>query len=1626
MFANFKDSSCKNLILLFFICSIAFLIKLPSPVLAQSIFETVSDYDPNKANILAFPGAEGFGRYTTGGRGGQVIKVTNLNDSGTGSLREAIDQRGPRIIVFEVSGNINLKSRLNVYYGDLTIAGQTAPGDGITLSNYSLYLRANNVIIRFLRFRLGDLITTKDDPIQGIFQKNIIIDHCSMSWGRDETASFYANEDFTLQWSIISEGLNNSIQSEHGYGGLWGGKNASFHHNLVAHFIQRSPAFDNLSLFASESEASNYRGVVDFRNNVIYNWRNRSIDGGEKGTYNVVNNYFKPGPSTGIANYFLYPTSSSGNYGKYFVEGNFLNNNSTVNSDNWKGVRLETTPLTEQYLQSTKLSTSLPSDVYEFKNSAQQAYSKVLDFAGASLVRDAVDIRIVNETKNGTFTFNGSKGSKSGIIDSQKDVGGWPILKSNPAPIDTDKDGIPDSWETANNLNPLITNDREYSLSPYYTDIEMYINSLVQNIVDNTNPGVPASVELLLPANNTSVTPIDISFAWNPNSTASSFRIQISKVSNFSSNVITVDNIKNLSHVYSKLDENSTYYWRVRASNASGNGPYSSVSSFKTGSLNEVPQKPILLFPKNEALGVGISPEVTWSNVPNSKSYRLQVSTLSSFSSLVIDQNNLSETKHKLSNLKENTTYFWRVRASNDSGNGTYSQTGSFTTVSFDIVPQVTILTRPGNNALINPVSIKLEWEPNSTAEFYTLQLSTSSDFSLTSNFIINKSGITDTYFFIESLNSNSTYHWRIRAYNRKGMDYYSKPFSFKTTAFTEPPSKVDLISPVNDSNIFSTSIKFTWEDTYAKSYRLQVSTSSNFSDFVANVSGISAASYTVSNLVRNTQYYWRIIPVNEAGSGNPSEVWKVRSASTSTVISAPKQLSPIDKSIIPSNNIVFNWENQPNSALYRIQISNRSDFSNLIVNVSNIQGTTYQIAKLNDNTTYYWRVRGYTGSVYGSYSQTWSFKTGTQSITSELMVLVSPKNNEIDLSYSLPISWQAYPNASSYLVEVSESSNFSSTIVSQMGVSSTSYGLNLLKPATKYFWRITPYVNNIKGNSSEVWNFTTESLPDIPNPPSAHLVGHWKMDEGSGNTLIDLSGNANNAVLQNTTDISWIEGAENLALLFPGTLNRFAIAPHKSSLNVTQAITIAAWIRPSDVHTRRIISKTNNVGFEFGISSLGKVEFKIINGSTILLRSNTSFPSDGNTWIHVAATFNGTTSTIYINGEPDATTSHEMTSIGANTSGLYIGSVLGNNRWRGGLDDLRMYNTALSHTQIQEILSVNQKINSVMPTTSDLVGHWKMDENQGNLLIDHSGKGNNAELQNVSDIFWNQGISDQALNLPGTLNRFAMAPNNESLDITDAITISAWIKPNSVHTRRVISKTGPNGYEFGTSSLGKIEFRINASSSGTKYTLRSVGNYPSDGKTWIHVTATFDGSTSSIYINGKLDNTISHAPYKIGSNSSPLYIGAIQGNNRWDGAIDDLRLFKRALNSTEISVLYSGENFAYRQMNEVDNKGSNNDLTDGFVEGLAERNKDSIFGFKIYPNPVEDQLQILLNNTEERMVNISVYDLMGRKYIDKTSLADFGKIILNLEGLNMSSGMYILIVDQGLIGMTKVKFLKK
>lgn len=456
----------------------------------------------------AFPGAEGGGMYVTGGRGGKVYHVTKLTDDGSeGTLRYGIEKESrPLVIVFDVAGVIPLAKALKIQNGNLTIAGQTAPGDGICLKNYNFRIAASNVILRFMRFRMGDEAKTEDDALNLYTGDNniqdVIIDHCSLSWSTDECGSFYGMTNFSLQWCILSESLRNSIheKGKHGYGGIWGGANATYHHNLLAHHDSRNPRIDH-------DYVSTLKGPVSLINNVIYNWGDNSCYGGESKPgsdfkkYNIVNNYYKPGPATASGKVrFLDPTTNCKNCdsahpdqvvpGHFYMSGNTMDGNDGYTADNWSG---KATTASAGLIATIKADTFFR---YEKESAlslhnAQDAFDKVVGFAGASLKRDAVDERVTRETKDGIFTFNGSNGSGKGFIDTQSDVGAWPSYNGTKV-TDTDGDGIPDTIEDAWGLNKNIAADGAavtLDKNGRYTNLEMYLHYLVKDVVSGGNAG---------------------------------------------------------------------------------------------------------------------------------------------------------------------------------------------------------------------------------------------------------------------------------------------------------------------------------------------------------------------------------------------------------------------------------------------------------------------------------------------------------------------------------------------------------------------------------------------------------------------------------------------------------------------------------------------------------------------------------------------------------------------------------------------------------------------------------------------------------------------------------------------------------------------------------------------------------------------------------------------------------------------------------------------------------------------------------------------------------------------------------------------------------------------------------
>ena len=533
------------------------------------------------AILPSFPGAEGFGAITTGGRGGKVYHVTNLEDSGEGSFRWACSQSGARTIVFDVSGTIRLKSELKLKQGNVTIAGQTAPGDGICIADYPFVISAPNVIIRFMRFRLGNealKINNKaheGDGLGGMDGQKIMIDHCSVSWSIDECLSVYGSKNISVQWCMVTQSLVNSGHSKgtHGYGGNWGGAGASYHHNLLAHHGSRTPRL-------GPRPGTQLDERMDLRNNVIYNYAGEGCYGGEAMTVNIVNNYYKPGPATAAINegkqkrmakpgirtfdycikadqlkataknynkvkgtdlttckltvdkedkgYLTFEGDdnkyeidieklciyvdgqevkvSTNDWGKtlhkwgsYYIEGNVNSKYADVSADNWtiglfnqidKGQKVDYHNGTEEEMHAF-----VPMEFAAVTtHTAEDAFDRVLKYAGASLSRDEYDEMMVADTRDGVASCIVS-GIGKGLINSQDDItyadgsNGFPQLNSLEAKVDTDGDGMPDEWEAANGLNPNDPEDGPATAENGYTNLENYLNSLVAHIVEGGNEG---------------------------------------------------------------------------------------------------------------------------------------------------------------------------------------------------------------------------------------------------------------------------------------------------------------------------------------------------------------------------------------------------------------------------------------------------------------------------------------------------------------------------------------------------------------------------------------------------------------------------------------------------------------------------------------------------------------------------------------------------------------------------------------------------------------------------------------------------------------------------------------------------------------------------------------------------------------------------------------------------------------------------------------------------------------------------------------------------------------------------------------------------------------------------------
>jgi hypothetical protein len=716
----------------------------------------------------------------------------------------------------------------------------------------------------------------------------------------------------------------------------------------------------------------------------------------------------------------------------------------------------------------------------------------------------------------------------------------------------------------------------------------------------------------------------------------------------------------------------------------------------------------------------------------------------------------------------------------------------------------------------------------------------------------------------------------------------------------------------------------------------------------------------------------------------------------------------------------------------------------------------------------------------------------GVVEVVPQPPLLASPANSATEVGVSPTLFWNASGGANSYQAQVSTSSAFSTTIFNQSGITGTSASLSGLANNTTYYWRVR--AANAAGNSawSSVWSFTT-----VPVSSGNPLVAHWQMDEGSGATLVDASEYRNAAAISGSP--AWVTGVIGQALRFNGS-NQYATAPDHNSLDLSNSLTIAAWIRPERVATQYLIKKAaqnETDGYELSLASTGNVFFRFnqsSSGNTYRVNSIASYPSNGSTWMHVAVTYNGSSIKIYIDGVENASKSFPSPPpIGINELNLTIGAE--DNGFRGllgAMDDVRIYNTALSASQISQLAAVDSgpvlasvpvlsspsnqstgasltqaiswaasngansyqaqvSTSSAFSTTifnqssitgtsaslsglannttyywrvraanaagnsawssvwsfttvpgssgNPLVAHWQMNEGSGTTLVDASGYGNNGST--VKSPTWVTGVSGLALSLNGR-SQYATVNHSASLNITQAITLAAWIRPNTTGTQYIIKKAvigTVDGYELSLANNGLVFFRVNQASSSDTYRLNSVTPYPTNGTTWMHIAATFDGSVMRIYINGELNNSRVFNPQtSVNTNTLVLGIGAqSDGKSRFSGSIDEARVYNTALSASEVSALAAGS-FTVANI-------SAGSFTEGIqAPGLPQE-------FLAYPNPTSSNTTINFVLEEDDEYVLSIFNLRGELINTlKQGTTRAGELNrVEIDGLGYPVGLYFV-----------------
>ncbi|MBK0403045.1 T9SS type A sorting domain-containing protein [Adhaeribacter sp. BT258] len=1090
---------------------------------------------------------------------------------------------------------------------------------------------------------------------------------------------------------------------------------------------------------------------------------------------------------------------------------------------------------------------------------------------------------------------------------------------------------------------------------------------------------IPVAPALSSPSNGATGVAYSPTLSWNAVTYAETYQVQLATTSDFISPVYDISNLTTLNTVITALAYSTQYFWRVRALNTSGAGSWSVLRSFTTVPPPPLPGTPSLSSPSSGATGVAVARNFSWNSASNAYYYQLQFSTVSSFASIFKDTSNITTRSVPISGLAYSTKYYWRVRAINTTGIGSWSSVRSFTTESVP-APAAPVQNLPANAATTITLPVALSWNAVLNAATYRVQVATSSGFG---TIVADVSNITALNTTVNGLNFSTQYFWRVRAINAAGTSSWSTIRSFTTQAIALP-GQATLASPANNASAVMTPVSLNWNaGPYGESYHVQVSAAANFLTPAFDVNNITSLNTTVAGLAYNTLYYWRVRTNNASGVSAWSATWSFTTGSQPATLVGHWEMEETSGATLNDASSFNNHGTTVNNPTkvagvigQALQLNGTSQYatvsSSASLNVSNAVTLAAWVKPEQTGSAQVIIKKGVTGSADGyelSLTSTSKIMFRYNQVSAGdtyrlLATTLHPSNGNTWMHIAATfdgVSMKIYVdgNLDKTLTLSSPPAIGSNNLPLSIGAQST--GTNRFKGAID-----EPRVYNVALSAADINALATmPTFRPVPNTPA----------------LVGPADNVSNISLPVTLSWSAVTNAVSYQVQVAPAPD-FA-SPAADISNITELNVSVSGLNYSTPYYWRV--RAVNSSGESGWSSARTftTEAVALPGPPTL-----DAPVNNATAVAIPALLSWTAGTYATTYQVQvATTSAflnlvsnetNITTLSTAVAGLAYNTVY---YWR-----VRTVNAAgtSSWTTPRSFTTKSQ--------STTLVGFWQMEETTGTTLFDASANANNATtVGNPAKV---AGVAGQALQLNGS-SQYATVPSSASLNISNAITLAAWIKPEQTGSAQVIMKKGltgdADGYELSLTSTRKILFRYNQVSGGSDYKAQSAILHPTDGATWMHIAATFDGTTIKIYVNGVLDRTETlSSPPAIASNNLPLAIGGQSiGNNLFKGAIDNPKIYNVALSSSDISSLASI---------------SSARMASGSQESTIENLVAS-------PNPFMNATSIHFTVPESGAYSVTLYNMAGHpiKVLQKGYAKAGENLSMDLDGSKLTRGLYLV-----------------